>query len=66
MDLAFYITGPQVQQLVFRVVLTDRCRLRPPRGGLAPLEIGTQGGIEALGLLVLRVFIRRVAHKAVI
>lgn len=66
MDFAFYITGPQVQQLVFRVVLTHRCRLRPPRGSLAPLQIGAQGGIEALGLLVLRVFIRRVAHKAVI
>lgn len=66
MDFAFYITGPQVQQLVFRVVLTDRCGLRPPRGGLTPLEIGAQGGIEALGLLVFGIFIRRVAHKAVI
>lgn len=66
MDFAFYITGPQVQQLVFRVVLTDRCGLRTAGSSLAPLEIGAQGGIEAIGLLIPGVFVRRVAHRPVI
>jgi|GEM_PF-4783980 hypothetical protein len=66
MDLAFYITGPQVQQLVFRLVLRRWRRFGAACGGLAALEIGAQGGIEALGLLIPGVFTRRVAHKAVI
>lgn len=57
MDLAFYITRPQVQQLVFRLVLRRWRRFGTTRGGLATLEIGAQGGIEALGLLIPEVFI---------